>query len=84
MKSVMSHSFSQVAKAEIQRSVFDRSHGHKTTFDAGKLYPVLVDEVLPGDTFNVKMHALARLNTPIFPIMDNIFLETFFFFVPYC
>jgi hypothetical protein len=83
MKSVMSHSFSQVPKAEIQRSVFDRSHGHKTTFDAGKLYPVLVDEVLPGDTFNVKMHALARLNTPIFPIMDNIFLETFFFFVPY-
>lgn len=81
-RSVMTHQFSQVPKAEIQRSSFDRSHGYKTTFDAGYLVPVFVDEVLPGDTFNLRMSAFARLATPIKPIMDNIFLDTFFFFVP--
>ena len=83
MKSVMEHSFSQVPKAEIQRSTFDRSHGLKTTFDVDRLIPILVDEVLPGDTFNVKCNFFARLATPIHPIMDNIYFETFFFFVPY-
>ncbi|WNK14066.1 MAG: major capsid protein [Microvirus sp.] len=83
MKSVMSHSFSQVPKAEIQRSSFDRSHGYKTTFDAGYLIPFFVDEALPGDSFNLKMTAFCRMATPIKPIMDNLFLETFFFAVPY-
>lgn len=83
MKSVMKHLFSQVPKAEIERSSFDRSHGYKTTFDAGILYPFLVEEALPGDTFNVRMSAFARLATPIKPIMDNMFFETFFFSVPY-
>ena len=78
-----SHNFSQVPKAEIQRSSFDRSHGHKTTINGGPLYPIFVDEALPGDTFNLKMHAIARLATPIFPIMDNIYVDTFFFAVPY-
>ena len=78
----MQHSFSQVPKAEIQRASFDRSHGYKTTFDAGWLVPVFVDEVLPGDTFTLNMSALARLATPLKPIMDNIFLDSFFFFVP--
>jgi hypothetical protein len=55
---------------------------HKTTFDAGLLIPVYVDEVLPGDTFRLKMTAFARLSTPIFPIMDNMYLDSFFFFVP--
>ena len=82
MRSVMTHQFSQVPAAEIQRSSFDRSHGHKTTFDAGYLIPIYVDEVLPGDTFNLSMTGFARLATPIFPIMDNMFMETFFFFVP--
>lgn len=82
MKSVMSHQFSQVPKAEIQRSSFDRSHGHKTTFDAGKLIPIFCDEALPGDTFNLKMTGFARLATPIFPIMDNMFMDTQFFSVP--
>jgi len=82
MKSVMTHSFSQVPKAEIPRSSFDRSHGYKTTFDAGYLIPVFVDEVLPGDTFNLKMTGFARMATPIYPLMDNMFMETFFFFVP--
>jgi len=82
MRSVMKHSFSQVPRAEIQRSSFDRSHGHKTTFDAGFLVPILVDEVLPGDTFSVNMAAFARMATPIHPVMDNMFMESFFFAVP--
>ncbi len=81
-QSVMKHQFSQVPKAEIQRSSFDRSHGHKTTFDGGWLVPILCDEALPGDTFNLKMTGFARLATPIFPIMDNMMMETFFFAVP--
>ena len=75
--------FSQVPKADIQRSKFDRSHALKTTFDAGQLIPVYVDEVLPGDTFSVSQTAFARLATPLKPIMDNIYLDTQFFFVPY-
>lgn len=82
MPSVMSHNFSNVPKAEIPRSSFDRSHGLKTTFDAGKLIPIFVDEVLPGDTFNLNMTGFGRLATPLHPVMDNMFLETFFFFVP--
>lgn len=81
-RSVMSHAFSQVPKAQIERSTFDRSHGHKTTFNAGLLIPFYVDEVLPGDTFNLKATLFARLATPIFPIMDNMFLDTQFFAVP--
>jgi len=83
-RSVMAHNFAQVPKAEIPRSSFDRSHGLKTTLDeGGKLYPIFVDDVLPGDTFNLKMTAFARLATPIFPVMDNMFMDSFFFFVPY-
>jgi hypothetical protein len=78
-----SHSFSRSPQANIRRSKFNRSHGVKTTFDEGYLVPVLVDEILPGDTFNLKMHAFARMATPIFPIMDNLYLESFFFAVPY-
>lgn len=83
MRSVMSHSFSQVPKAEIPRSSFDRSAGHKTTIDSGYLYPIFVDEALPGDTFTLNMSAMARLATPLHPFMDNVFMNTFFFFVPY-
>jgi hypothetical protein len=83
MRSVMSHNFSQIPQAKIPRSVFKRDHGHKTTFDAGYLIPVLVDEALPGDTFNCKMNFFGRLSTPLAPIMDNIFLDSFFFAVPY-
>ena len=82
MKSVMTHNFSQVPKAEIQRSAFDRSHGFKTTFDSGYLVPVFVDEALPGDTFNLRMTSFARLSTPIVPFMDNLFCDSFFFAVP--
>lgn len=82
MKSVMSHSFSQVPRAQIERSAFDRSHGYKTTFDAGYLVPIYLDEALPGDTFNLSLSSFARLATPITPFMDNLFLDTFFFAVP--
>jgi len=82
MKSVMSHSFSQVPRADIQRSSFDRSHGYKCTFNAGLLIPFYIDEALPGDTFNLNASLFARLATPLKPIMDNMFLETFFFAVP--
>lgn len=82
MKSVMNHSFSMAPQAEISRSKFDRSHGYKTTFDEGYLVPFFLDEVLPGDTFNLETSLLCRMATPIAPIMDNIFLDTFYFFVP--
>ena len=72
MKSVMNHSFSQVPRAEIPRSQFNRSHGYKTTMNAGLLVPVLVDEALPGDTFSINMSAFARLSTPIAPFMDAL------------
>jgi len=76
------HDFSQVPKSNIQRSVFNRSHTHKTTFSAGKLIPILVDEILPGDTFNVNMTAFARMSTPLYPVMDNLHLDVQFFFCP--
>lgn len=82
MRSVMKHQFSKAPQARIPRSSFNRTHGHKTTFDAGYLIPIFTDEVLPGDTFSLKASLLARLATPIVPFMDNMFLETFFFFVP--
>lgn len=75
--------FANVPSAEIQRSKFDRSHGYKSTFDAGQLVPIFVDEVLPGDTFHINPTLFARLATPLRPIMDNVFLDMHFFFVPY-
>lgn len=77
------HNFSQVPKADIQRSSFNRSHGYKTAFNSGYLIPVYVDEALPGDSFNLKMSSFARLSTPIVPFMDNLYLASFFFAVPY-
>jgi hypothetical protein len=82
MQSVMTHSFSNAPQIDAPRSRFDRSHGHKFTMDAGWLVPFYWDEVLPGDTFNYSLSAFARLSTPLFPIMDNMFLDTHFFFVP--
>lgn len=82
MKSSNQHLFSQIPRADIQRSSFNRSHGYKTTFDSGWLVPFFVDEVLPGDTFNMKATLFGRLATPVVPFMDNMYLETFFFFVP--
>lgn len=74
--------FSQIPNSPIQRSIFDRSHDYKTTMDAGYLVPFFVDEVLPGDTFKLRVNAFVRMNTLIAPFMDNVFMDTFFFFVP--
>lgn len=85
LPSVMSkatHHFSQAPQATVPRSTFNRSFAIKTTFDAGNLIPVYLDEVLPGDTFKLSMTGFSRLATPIYPIMDNMFMESFFFFVP--
>ncbi|WNK15129.1 MAG: major capsid protein [Microvirus sp.] len=83
MPSQMAHSFSNVPKANIPRSSFKRVKSHKTTFDSGYLIPIFVDEVVPGDTFNFNMTMLTRLSSPLkYPIMDNLYLDSFFFFVP--
>lgn len=74
--------FSHLPEAEIQRSSFTRPFQHKTTFNAGELIPFFVDEVLPADTYSVDMATLIRMSTPIFPTMDNAYLDTYFFFVP--
>ncbi|WNK13466.1 MAG: major capsid protein [Microvirus sp.] len=81
-RSVDPHRFAMIPNADIPRASFDRQFTHKTTFDAGYLVPVFCDEVLPGDTFKLRMTAFARLSTPLFPVMDNLKLSSFFFFVP--
>jgi hypothetical protein len=81
-KSVNVHQFAMIPRADIPRSKFDSQKSYKTTFDSGYLVPVYCDEVLPGDTINLNMTAFARLATPLFPIMDNMHLDSFFFFVP--
>lgn len=80
-RNVESH-FSQLPAAEIQRSTFDRSASYKTSFNVGDLVPFFVDEVLPGDTFNISTAKVVRSQTMLTPIMDNIFLDTYYFFVP--
>lgn len=67
---------------DIQRSKFVRPSTHKTTFNAGNLIPIYVDEVLPGDTFKMKMSSVIRMSTPIYPVMDNANIDVYFFFVP--
>ncbi len=77
------HQFSNVPRADIPRSSFNLSHGLKLTFDVDHLVPVLVMDIIPGDTFNLRASFFMRLATPLHPIMDNMYVETFFFFVPY-
>jgi hypothetical protein len=81
-QSANAHQFSMIPRAEIPRSKFNAQKTLKTAFDAGNLVPIFVDEVLPGDSFNCRMTAFTRLATPLFPVMDNMYLDTFFFFVP--
>lgn len=83
MKTVMKHQFSKIEGAHIQRSSFKRDSGYKTTFDSDELIPFFVDEAVPGDTFNLKATMFARMATPIHPIMDNLFMDCFFFACPY-
>lgn len=79
----MMHNFKYVPGPQLERSVFDRSHGYKTCFNSGKLIPVFWDIMYPGDTYKVRMNAFCRLATPIKPIMDNITLKSYFFAVPF-
>lgn len=84
MKSVMnaSFNFAKVPRIEVPRSVFKRDHGLKTTFDASYLIPIFVDLAYPGDTHILKTHSMVRVSTPIYPLMDNLDLEIFYFGVP--
>lgn len=81
-RSKQSHFANVPAQVAAPRSSFDRSFSHKTTIDEAYLYPMLWEPILPGDTVNLKMTALCRLATPIFPYMDNLYLDIHFFFVP--
>ena len=81
-QSASAHNFAMVPKADIPRSKFSMQKTLKTTFDSGYLVPIMCEEVLPGDTFNVNVTMFGRLATPLFPVMDNLYLDSFFFFVP--
>lgn len=74
--------FSQLPRVVISRSTFDRSHSHKTSFNVGDVVPFFIDEVLPGDTFSVKTSKVVRMQSLLTPVMDNIYLDTYFFYVP--
>ena len=76
------YSFSVMPSVSISRSRFARNSQHKTSFNLGKIVPIYVDEVLPGDTSSLDMASLVRMSTPIAPIMDNIYIDYFAFFVP--
>jgi len=76
------HSFAQIPDVKMARSSFDRSFAVKDAFDFDYLIPIFVDEVIPGDTFNVTLHSFARLATQVVPVMDNMYMDYFFFFVP--
>lgn len=71
------------ANVNIERSMFDRPHQYKTTFDAGNLIPFFLDEVTAGDTFTLNSSFVCRMSTPLFPVMDTAFLDKWFFFVPH-
>ncbi|AXL15184.1 major capsid protein [Microviridae sp.] len=77
------HSFSRVPTINTNRSTFRRDFNRKMTFDAGYLVPIMIDEALPGDTLNLNLTAFGRLANPVYPIMDNLYLDTFYFAVPY-
>ena len=81
-RSVDVHSFAMVARPDVPRSSFKMESTHKTTFDASLIVPIMVLEALPGDRFNLNMTAFIRMATPILPLLDNLYLDTFFFFVP--
>lgn len=83
MQSIMNHNFSQAMMPQIQRTMFNRSHGLKTTYNSGLLVPILIDEALPTDTIDCKVSHMVRMATPLTPIMDNLKHEYFFFSVPY-
>lgn len=80
-RNVESH-FSKLPTVNVQRSILDRGSSYSTTFNAGQLIPFYVDEVLPGDTFDVSTAKVVRMQTLLTPLMDNLYLDTYYFFVP--
>ena len=80
-RNVESH-FSKLPSVNVQRSILDRGSSYSTTFNAGQLIPFYVDEVLPGDTFDVSTAKVVRMQTLLTPLMDNLYLDTYYFFVP--
>lgn len=82
-QSVMKFAFSRIPKVSLPRSVFNRSHGHKSSLDADFIYPFYADEILPGDTINLKSHILLRLNSQALrPFMDNVWVDVFYVWAP--
>ena len=81
MRNRESHFAVNPISLDAPRSIFDLSHSHKTTFNAGLLVPIYLEEVLPGDTFSVATSIVARMSTPIHPVMDNCYLDTYYFYV---
>lgn len=81
-QSVNLHSFAMIPRADIPRSSFDMQKSLKTAINAGLIYPVFCEEVLPGDTWRMSATMFARLATPIFPFMDNLYMDVHWFFVP--
>lgn len=77
-----SHFAVNPTRLDISRSTFDRSHSVKLSFNTGDLVPFFVDEVLPGDTFSIDTSRVVRMQSLLTPMMDNIYLDTYFFFVP--
>ena len=74
--------FSTLPSVSISRSKFNRKSQHKTSLKIGEITPIYIDEVLPGDTRKIDLGALIRMSTPVAPIMDNIYLDIYAFFVP--
>lgn len=74
--------FGSVPKIKVNRSAFDKSCSTKTTFNVGKLIPLRVEEILPADTVELDIASMVRMATPIYPVMDNLYLDLYAFFVP--
>lgn len=81
-RNVESHFALNPTRIDMSRSTFDRSSSVKTSFNAGDIVPFFLEEVLPGDTFNVKSSKVVRMQTLLTPMMDNVYLDTYYFFVP--
>ena len=81
-RNVESHFALNPTRIDMSRSTFDRSSSIKTSFNAGDIVPFFLEEVLPGDTFNVKSSKVVRMQTLLTPMMDNVYLDTYYFFVP--
>lgn len=76
--------FSETPQIELRRSKFEESYSHKTTFNTGQIIPIYVDsDILPGDTVQLDLASLIRMATPIYPVMDNLYADIYFFFVPH-